>query len=527
MPPSRTRRGRILKVALDPAAGTPLYHQVAESLRHDIAEGMLAAGAWLPSTRQLARDLGIARSTVVQAYEQLRAEGYIVGSLGAGTRVSERLPDRHVRSAPLRAQPMPRFEAPASRRAQHLLETPWRALGVRERAPRAFRSSVPAVDVLPLAVWGRLLAKRWSRTSARMLSYGEPFGYLPLRTAIADYLRGARGVRCTPEQVLVTAGSQQALDLAARILLDPGDRAWLEDPGYHGAHGALLAASAEIVPVPVDDQGLDVARGRALAPDARLAFVTPSRQMPLGVTMSVERRHALLAWAAAARAWIIEDDYDSAFRYASRPLPALQGTDPHGCVLYAGTFSKVMFPALRLGYVVVPAPLVDAFTAARHFADYSSSFLEQAVMADFISEGHFERHIRRVRAIYLERQQVLLDAARRELAGRLDVAPADAGVTVIGWLGGAHVDDDIAVAQAAALAGIDTIPLGRFALRHRVPAGLLLGYAGIPADELCEGVTRLASVLSSLDATATRAPRTIGDAMPVGRGTLLSPRAAR
>ena len=502
MPP-RARRGRILAVAIDQKSGQPLYRQIYGHVRQCILDGRLAPGARLPSTRQLAADLRVSRSTAVQAYEQLRAEGYIEGLGGAETRVSGALPDSFVRagvrevdnSVPLRSLLMPASRARATVACMRRSPPPF-GLG-----PRAFRAGVPAVDVFPVDTWGRIMARRWSRTPARDLAYGDPFGYRPLREAIADYLRAARGVRCTADQVMVTAGSQQGLDLAARTLLDPGDKVWLEDPGYHGARGAFTAAGANIVAVPVDQDGLDVMAGRTLASDARMAFVTPSRQLPLGATMSLARRLALLEWASASRSAIFEDDYDSEFRYASRPLPALQGLDRSGCVLYAGTFSKVTFPSLRLGYLVVPTALIDTFAAARHFADFHSPFLEQAVMTDFIVEGHFERHIRRMRAIYHERQVLLVNLAHERLGGLLDVRPADAGMTVLGWLGGNL--DDVATARAAERAGLHVLPLSPLSVRA-IPPALILGYAGVRDDEIKDGVNRLAIVLEQ--AIRTRAP---------------------
>ena len=497
MPP-RARRGRILAVAIDQKSGQPLYRQIYGHVRQCILDGRLALGARLPSTRQLAADLRVSRSTAVQAYEQLRAEGYIEGLGGAETRVSGALPDSFVRAGSRDLEPaavQQRSSLVASTRARATLAALRRSPPPFGAGPRAFRAGVPAVDVFPVDTWGRIMARRWSRTPARDLAYGDPFGYRPLREAIADYLRAARGVRCTADQVMVTAGSQQALDLASRVLLDAGDRVWLEDPGYHGARGAFTAAGATIVPVPVDQDGLDVLAGRTLAPDARLAFVTPSRQLPLGSTLSLVRRVALLEWASTSRAAIFEDDYDSEFRYASRPLPALQGLDRHGCVIYAGTFSKVTFPSLRLGYLVVPTPLIDAFAAARHFIDFHSPFLEQAVMTDFIVEGHFERHIRRMRAIYHERQVLLVSLARERLGGLLDVRPADAGMTVVGWLGGGL--DDVTTTRAAERAGLYVLPLSPLAVRPIAPA-LLLGYAGVRDDEIREGVNRLAIVLEQL-----------------------------
>ena len=502
MPP-RARRGRILAVAIDQKSGQPLYRQIYGHVRQCILDGRLSPGARLPSTRQLAADLRVSRSTAVQAYEQLRAEGYIEGLGGAETRVSGALPDSFVRagvrevdnSVPLRSSLVPASRARGTVSCMRRSSPPW-GLG-----PRAFRAGVPAVDVFPVDTWGRIMARRWSRTPARDLAYGDPFGYRPLREAIADYLRAARGVRCTADQVMVTAGSQQGLDLAARTLLDPGDKVWLEDPGYHGARGAFTAAGANIVAVPVDQDGLDVMAGRTLAPDARMAFVTPSRQLPLGSTMSLARRLALLEWASASRSAIFEDDYDSEFRYASRPLPALQGLDRAGCVLYAGTFSKVTFPSLRLGYLVVPPVLIDTFAAARHFADFHSPFLEQAVMTDFIVEGHFERHIRRMRAIYHDRQVLLVNLARERLGGLLDVRPADAGMTVLGWLGGNL--DDVATARAAERAGLHVLPLSPLSVRP-MPPGLILGYAGVRDDEIRDGVNKLAIVLEQQ--VRTRAP---------------------
>ena len=491
---TRARRGRILKVEIDPSSSEPLYRQIYGSIRRDILARLLAPGARLPSTRRLAGDLGVARSTIVIAYEQLRAEGYIEGTMGAGTHVSGTLPDSFVQTRPAGTV---RALAPStgriSARGQAILATKCRGLWPSGHGPRAFRAGVPAVDVFPVDTWGRLMARRWNRTSSRVLSYGDAFGFLPLRTAVADYLRAARGVRCTPEQVMIVAGSQQALDLSARVLLDPGDEAWLEDPGYHGARGAFAVAGASVVGVPVDEHGLDPERGRALAPHARLAFVTPSRQLPLGVTMTLARRLELLRWADEADAWVLEDDYDSEFRYASRPLAALQGLDERSRVLYAGTFSKVMFPALRLGYLVVPERLIEAFAVTRHFADYHSPYLEQAIMADFIADGHFERHIRRMRAIYQERQAVLVECAARELAGRMTVPPADAGMTLIGWL--PPGDDDIAVSRTVCSAGVDVLPLSPFAVSRRINPGLLLGYSGVREDEIREGVTALAAVL--------------------------------
>jgi GntR family transcriptional regulator/MocR family aminotransferase len=302
-------------------------------------------------------------------------------------------------------------------------------------------------------------------------------------------------VRCTADQVIVVSGSQQALDLAARVLLDPGDAVWVEDPGYRGARGALAAAGATLVPVPVDDEGLDVAAGIAQCPAARLACVTPSHQYPLGVTMSAARRLALLEWAAQADAWIVEDDYDSEYRYAGPPLTALQGLDTQGRVIYMGTFSKVLFPALRLGYVVVPPDLVDPFISARALSDRHPPTLEQAVLADFMADGHFARHIRRMRLLYAERQEVLVRTAARRLEGLLDVPPSPAGMHLLGWTP-PGVPDHWAATQAATK-GVETPPLSAYRLTPGGRAGLLLGYTALDAPTMRRGVDRLAQALAT------------------------------
>ena len=495
--PRRTSSGPIIHLDINPGSGLPIYQQVYTGIRQRILEGRLPAGGGLPSTRALARDLCVSRSTVIQAYEQLRLEGYAQGRVGAATRVAATLPDRSLR-APVGGASARRPAAHRGRvgaRAREVMALPSRSLDWLDEAPRAFRAGVPAVDIFPVDTWGRLMARRWRMVQARSLSYGQPFGFIPLRQALTEYLGSARGVRCTAEQVLIVNGSQQGLDLAARVLLDPGDRAWLEDPGYSGARGAFTAAGATCVAVPVDPEGLVVKEGRRLAPDARVAFVTPSRQLPLGMVLSLPRRLELLDWARTADAWIIEDDYDSEFRYVGRPLAALHGLDAHGGVIYAGTFSKVTFPSVRLGYLVVPPALIDAFSALRSFADFAPPWLTQAVMTDFMVEGHFERHIRRMRALYQERQEILVSHGRRELAGALEIQPSDAGMTLLGWL--PPGTSDVAAAAAAKEHQVDVLPLSLFATRPTRP-GLLLGYAGVREREIRDGTARLAQALEAL-----------------------------
>ena len=481
-----------LALALDPRSATPLHRQLYDEIRAAVLGGRLSAGARLPSTRALASDLAVSRNTVAGAFDQLLAEGYIEGRPGAGTFVAKELPEDLLRVSPRVLAPTG-AAAPApelSRRGRMLAATPV-APASRDGA---FRPGIPALDAFPRDLWARLAARLYRQSRIDLFSYGDPAGHAPLRRAIAEYLRAARGVNCRWEQVIVTSGSQQALDLAARVLLDPGDTAWVEDPGYFGARGAWMAAGVRCVPVPVDAEGLSVAQGELTAPQARMAYVSPSHQYPLGVTMSLARRMALLAWARRRGAWIAEDDYDSEFRYAGRPLAALQGLDTGGRVIYIGTFSKVLFPALRLGYMVVPAGAVDAFAAARALADRHPPGPSQALLAEFLAEGHFARHIRRMRTLYAERQDALVSAARRECAGLLEVSPADAGMHLVAWL--PKGSNDREVSRRAAAAGISAPPLSAY-YQHADAArpGLLLGYSCVNRRKIQVSARRLAAAM--------------------------------
>lgn len=476
-------------IRLDTSSATPLHRQLYDALRAAILGGSLKPGTRLPATRALAETLGVSRNTVIGAFEQLYAEGYIEGRTGSGTFVSPALPDDMLH-VPQQAQPQRDRERRSglSKRGVLLAATPV-SQSSGPALVQAFRPGIPALDHFPFEIWSRLMQQRWRRPPAELLTYGSPMGYQPLREAIAAYVQAARGVRCEPEQVIVVAGSQQGLDLAARVLLDPGDSVWVEDPGYLGARGALLAAGARLVPLPVDTEGLSVAAGVSACPEARMAYVTPSHQYPLGVTMSLARRLALLDWASHAGAWVLEDDYDSEYRYAGRPLLALQGLDSEHRTIYLGTFSKVLFPALRLGYLVVPHTLADAFGAARALADRHAPSIDQAVLADFMHNGHFTRHIRRTRALYAERQAILVEYATRQLAGLIDIGPAEAGMHVVGWL--PEGSSDQAVSQRAAQQQVIAPPLSAYALAHMPPPALMLGYATIDEAEIKRGIEGL------------------------------------
>ncbi|HYN83870.1 MAG TPA: PLP-dependent aminotransferase family protein [Pyrinomonadaceae bacterium] len=483
-------------LAVDGDSAAPLYRRLYENLRRAILEGRLAPGARLPSTRELAAELSVSRNTVLNAFEQLLAEGYVEGQTGSGTFVSKALPDELLNArAHVRRSTRPAAKGRTlSRRGLLLARTPVSALNPHVRGVKPFRVGVPALDAFPYETWSKILQRHWRRPRRELFATGDPAGYLPLREAIASYLGAARAVRCEPEQVIVVTGTQQAVDILARVLLDTGDAVWVEDYGYIAARSSLVAAGARLVPVTVDEEGINVREGERLYARARLAYVAPSHQYPLGVTLSLARRLELLEWASRAGAWVVEDDYDSEFRYAGRPLAAMQGLDSEGRVIYLGTFSKVLFPSLRMGYMVVPTDLADSFRNARALVGWCSPVVDQAVVADFINEGHFARHIRRMRTLYAERQAVMIEAAREHLGGLLEITPADAGLHLVGWL--PEGADDRAASDAAAARGLQTQPLSAFGAREGDRrAGLVLGYAAFDEREIREGVTRLRAAL--------------------------------
>jgi GntR family transcriptional regulator/MocR family aminotransferase len=481
-------------IAVDRRSRTPLHRQLCAGYRDAIVEGRLRAGQRLPSTRSLALELSISRNPVLNAFEQLLAEGYFESRVGAGTFVARSLPVEEPEHGGGAARGSGRRGGPriVARRSALLLRPssdPW--LGGRG----AFRVSQPAVDEFPFAIWSRLVARHSRNPRPALLHYGDPMGYRPFREAIASYLRTSRGVRCDAERVMVVSGSQQALEISARVLLEQGSRVWVEEPGYGGARDVLSMAGARLVPVRVDEEGLDVAAGIARSPRARAAYVTPSHQYPLGVTMTASRRLQLLEWAERSGAWILEDDYDSEYRYESLPVTALQGLDRDARVVYIGTLSKVLFPALRLGYLVVPADLVPRFAAVREAMDIFPPSLHQAVLADFLREGHFARHLRRMRLLYQERRGALVAAMASELDGALEVVGEAAGMHLVAALSrGAR---DRRVAHAAARRGLWVMPLSSCYLGSAARQGLVLGYGGANAAEIREGVRTLRSVLAS------------------------------
>jgi GntR family transcriptional regulator/MocR family aminotransferase len=437
----------------------------------------------------------VSRNTVLEAYAQLLSEGYLEARRGSATRVSRALPEA-TRPPRTPSRPASRLKTPPtpglSAQGRRIVAA---YASVSDDHPRPFTPGIPALDPDGLEAWWRV-AQRTRRTlTSETLNYGPAAGYLPLRAAIAAHIGPARGVRCTTDQVIVTAGSQPALALAARLLLEPGDEAWIEDPGYPGARGALLAAGARVIPVPVDDDGLivDVAARRAAR--VRVAYVSPSHQYPLGVTLSLPRRLQLLDWAARSSAWILEDDYDAEFRYSGRPVPSMQGLDREGRVLYVGTFSKSLFPALRLGFLVVPTDLVDAFVRAIAVSGHRAPTVDQAVLTDFIADGHFSRHVRRLRRRYQETRSLLEQEVDRLLGAALTISGAPVGMHVIGRL--AKGTDDRRVSRKAEAIGLCAPPLSDYALNRSRVSGLVLGYGHLSDRAIREGVEMLARAIGA------------------------------
>jgi GntR family transcriptional regulator / MocR family aminotransferase len=472
----------------DKSASRWLY----ESLRAAILEGRLRPGIRLPATRDLARQYRLARGTIVNAFDQLKSEGYIQGSVGSGTYVNKILPEELLQVPPKESPALP-----ARHKQRRKLSDYARRVKLfpnfEIRPSRAFRTNMPALGLFPTTLWAQVAARRLRRISASLLLGCGPMGYAPLRDAVASYLSSSRGVKCVADQVVIVSGVQEAIDIAVRLSVNPGDRVYMENPGYPGAAIAFKAAGAKISAIGVDDEGMRVPGANMRG--ARLVYVTPGHQFPLGVTMSVTRRLQLLDWAAKSGALILEDDYDSEYRYAGRPVPALQGLDRHGLVLFMGSFSKVLFPSLRVGYLVVPPDLTDYFAATLSVTNRHAPLLEQAILCDFITEGHLGRHVRRMREVYARRLSILLDCAKQSLDGLLEISGVEAGLQIAGWL---HRGLDAeSVAIAAATRDVEVTALSRYRQGAAVREGLQLGFAAVDSKEIRRGVRELTITLEN------------------------------
>jgi GntR family transcriptional regulator/MocR family aminotransferase len=469
---------------------------VFERLRQGILAGTFAPGARLPPTRHLADELGVARQTVVLVYERLAAEGYVRARVGSGTFVATDLPDARPTMVAV-----PMSDAPAlSRRGAAIAAIPSHAVQALGLGPVAdggllLAPGVPAPELFPMAAWASCAARALREMPAALSGYPDPQGLPALRVEIAGHLAATRGVIASPDQIVVTAGTQQALRVAAELVLDPGDPAWVEDPGYIAGRGALLAAGAALQPVPSDAEGLDVAAGIAIAPAARLALVAPSHATPLGGALPIGRRLALLDWAARAGAWILEDDCDAEFRWEGKPLPPLASLDRAGRVIYCGTFSKTLAPALRLGFAVVPQPLIDAFVRARTLSDRGPPVMLQATLAGFMQAGMLAPHVRRMRTEYARRRDALLTALEKHCPAVLPIAAPGGLHMVAGLPDGA---DDIAVTERARTRGLAVVPLRAYYAGPPRMRGLVMGFAGTPVAMAGEVARRLmASVLAN------------------------------
>ncbi|WDD92755.1 PLP-dependent aminotransferase family protein [Burkholderia sp. FERM BP-3421] len=487
-----------LTTRLERGSAEPMYRQLLRLMQQAILTGELAPGTKLPSSRTLATDLAIARNTVLHVYDQLTAEGYVLTTTGSGTYVADTRPDAAALHAPDAAPPHP-DDARARPGARGGLSTRGRRLiehaGVSRRQWGAFMPGVPDVAEFPARTWSRLQARLWKEANPDLLTYAPGGGYRPLRRALSDYLRVARSVKCSPDQVIITTGIHQSIDLAVRLLADVGDRAWVEEPCYWGARSVLQAAGLHLSPVPVDQEGL-APRAHDMQAPPRLALVTPSHQYPLGMVMSLARRRMLLEYARQHQCWIIEDDYDSEFRYGSRPLASLQGLDDAGRVIYVGSLGKMLFPGLRLGYMVVPEHLVETFRIGLSELYREGQLMQQAVLAEFILDGHLTSHVRRMRALYGERRQLLIDAIRARYGEVLPVMGDEAGLHLV--LGLPDRCDDRQVTQAAFDAGVIVRPLTiYYSQAETARAGLLLGYACVPHARIAPAFDTLARIIDT------------------------------
>ncbi|WIM13956.1 PLP-dependent aminotransferase family protein [Enhydrobacter sp.] len=497
----RPRKVAPLGIALDPAATVPLHRQIGEQIRRAILERRLAPGLKLPSSRLMAAELNCARGTVLAAIDQLVAEGYLVAQAGSGLSVAADLPDEMLVPSGVEERQEDRaMQAPVlSRRAVAALadDSPEEAV---DGTPVAFPTGQPDRESFPFPLWAKLLEREWRQPAWTVAGAPHPFGHPRLRQAIAAYLGMARGFGCEPGAIVITMGVRQSLSLLARLVLDAGDAAWIEEPGFVGTREALASAEVQIAAVPVDASGFPLEAAMALAPRARLAVVAPSHQFPLGVVLSLQRRLALLSWAERVNGWIAEDDFDGEYRYAGRPLAPLRALDRNRRVAYLGSFSKLLFPALRLSYIVLPDALVPAAEKIMSDVTARASMLGQGALARFIADGHFAAHLRRTRLLYSIRQRALIDAARRHLDGLLQIAPDPGGMHLIARPHPdlASVFDDRPATAAAAATSLSVSPLSACYRDEPRVHGLILGYAATPEDTIEPAVAALASALRPL-----------------------------
>jgi GntR family transcriptional regulator/MocR family aminotransferase len=485
---------------IDRTSEIPLFHQIYRDIRTAILSQTLRRGTRLPSTRELASQIGVSRTCVISAYGQLSDEGYISGRPGSGHYVSFDPPQPITAAPSRRSRPSMDSSLPAGALARSIGHV---ADATAQWDGRAFNTGRTLLDSRTVEIWRKLTNRALRSLQADHLGYSDPRGSPELRKVICDYLRAARSVHCDPDQIIVTSGTQQAIDIAIRTLLRAGDEAWIEDPGYPLIRYALVAAGVKICPVQVDREGICVAKGIRLAAKARAAFVTPSHQFPTGVVLSMTRRLELLQWAHETGAWIIEDDYASEFRYSGRPLASLQGLNEGKGVIYVGTLNKALFPGLRIGYVVAPRPLLPAFVNIRYVLDRQPPSVDQAVLCEFMGEGYFSAHIRRMRIIYQQQRDALVASLARQLGEKVAISVPEQGIQLVAYLRDGASDVDLEA--AAGRDGIVVRAISRLYMRPPKSQGLMLGFSGYPRQVIIPAAARLAQVVCRhLDRTSGR-----------------------
>ncbi len=483
-----------LAIFLDRTSTTPLYQQLTEKIRLAVLEGRLKPNQKLPSSRSLAKSLTISRSTVTQSYEQLESEGYLETRHGSGTYICHQIPDEWLKSQSI--EPVTTKISQASTLSQFgksLISIKSLEVSEPDRAI-SFRYGNPAVDYFPIQQWRKFLTRHCQNSTALLNYAPDAAGYFPLRVEIANYLGRSRAVQCTPEQVIIVNGSQQALDLIARLVLEPGDWVAMEEPGYLGARHCFMGQRANLQPIAVNSEGLDVSILTSYDQKFKLVYVTPSHQFPTGVTLSLPQRIALLQWAQETDTLIIEDDYDSEYRYGEQPIPALQGMDRSQSVIYIGTFSKIIFPSLRIGYLVVPQPWISLISSAKWLCDRFCPILEQCALTDWIAEGHFERHIRRMRHLYNLRRQVLIKAFQNYFGERVTILGENAGIHVMVKIE-TVLSDDIVIQKSAAV-GIGLIGAREYYLQPQHQGEFIFGYAQLEETQIEQGILKLSQILN-------------------------------
>lgn len=484
----------LVAIKLNTELKIPMYKQLYEQIRLAILQKKFKGGKKLPGTRTLALSLGLSRNTVNLAYEQLMIEGYIKGETGSGTFVTKNIPEKLFIPTSI-SSPQNKVQsrkAAANKMNPEVMIFSKKNFLIEEVKP--FRNGIPALSDFPFNIWMKITNRVLRNLTPSYLGYSDTAGFKPLRIAITDYLRTYRAINCTYEQILIVNGSQQGLDLIGRVLLNNKSKVWIEDPGYPGARVSFISAGAKVYPVPLNDDGLNLVFAVKNYPVPQLVYTTPSHQYPLGCTMPISARLKLLEWARENGVWIIEDDYDSEYRYSGNPLQSLQGLDSSGSVIYLGTFSKVLFPGLRLGYVVLPSiDLTDRFIAAKSIIDRQNSIIDQIAVTIFIEEGHFTKHLRRMRVLYKERQEFFISEIKKEIGPLITIKSDNAGMHLTGWLKNGY--DDKAVSEKLLSGNIFANPLSDYTFKFKMPPALILGYTAFNEKAIRAGVQRMAKIL--------------------------------